>query len=91
MDKKMTPEEAREYIKNNMFEVNGVKYTFAGLCAHYAIKYISVYKRVVDRGMDINDAIQECIQNPRTWGTTYYDGTMGGGVYGPKDNYKTSD
>ena len=57
-------------------EENGTTatYTFQQLCAHFGIKYISVYKRVKEQGMTVDEAIRVCMRNPRTWGCTYNNG-----------------
>lgn len=67
-------------VKDKIYEIDGKQYTFAGLCAHYAIKYKSLYSRV-KHGMEINEAVQECIMTPRTWGATFSNGRVSDGLH----------
>lgn len=52
------------------YTYNGKTYHLAQLCAALGLKYSAVYDRL-QKGMDINEAVSECAQNPRTWGRTY--------------------
>lgn len=56
-------------------------FTFRQLCTYFGIKYISMYKRVVDEGKDVLVALDECRNNPKTWGVTYSKGTLAKGVF----------
>lgn len=38
------------------------------LCRHFGFKYSAMYNRVVKKGMDIQDAVMECRDDPYTWG-----------------------
>lgn len=53
-----------------MYELEGKNYTLTDLCNHLGLKYCSVYRRL-KAGKDITTAINECVNNPRTWGNTY--------------------
>lgn len=48
-------------------------FTFAELCAHFGLKYRSVYKLVYRGGLTVEEAVKHCIKNPYSWG-----GLLGG-------------
>lgn len=61
-------------------EVDGteITLTFPQLCAHFGVKYGSVYSRVTTKGMTVDEAIRCCIESPLTWGCTYYGSNVAG-------------
>lgn len=38
------------------------------LCRHFGFKYQTMYNKVVKKGMDIQDAVMECRDDPYAWG-----------------------
>lgn len=66
---------AKVDVSKMIYEVDGYQLTFAQLCAHFGLKYNSVYGRV-QKGMEITEAVKDCIHTPRTWGNTYSDPNM---------------
>lgn len=79
--------ERAEWLKKQTWtiaEPNGNEFTatFGQLCCYFGIRYNSMYKRVVNYGMDVEKALEICRSKPKCWGATYYNGRLAKGVWG---------
>lgn len=79
----------REELKKKTWHVTDPQgrefdFAFAQLCAYFGIKYICMYKRVVQRGMTVEDALEECRARASTWGYTYENKRLAKGVWDNK-------
>lgn len=58
------------YKQGTVYEYDGQDYTLTELCHKLGIKYKAVWDRL-NKGMDIQSAVNECVYDPHTWGETY--------------------
>ena len=59
--------------RNYNYEYDGQRYTLNGLCAHFGVKTARVRYNMVNKGMSVGEAIEECMKKPSAWGNTKCD------------------
>lgn len=59
--------------RNYCYEYQGEMFTFNGLCERLGIKQARLRYKMVNKGLSLQDAIEECMREPRTWGNQRVD------------------
>lgn len=65
-----------EDFTKQIYICDGKEYSFAQLCCHFGLKYMSVWWKVAKNGMTVKEAIDACREDAYSWGATYSDGTL---------------
>lgn len=67
---------------------NEFDFNFCQICSYFGFKESKLRDLYSNKGYEMEDAIRECMNNPRAWGTTYYTGKISPNVWYTKPTKK---
>jgi DNA-binding NarL/FixJ family response regulator len=67
---------------------NEFDFNFCQICSYFGFKESKLRDLYSNKGYEMEDAIQMCMNNPRAWGTTYHSGKISPNVWYTKPTKK---
>lgn len=68
---------------------NEFDFNFCQICSYFGFKENKLRDLYSNKGYEMEDAIQMCMNNPRAWGTTYHTGKISPNVWYTKPTKKS--